>query len=140
MSTPRGPGGVQGLGGEVGRLFGLYDEQVDRLRTERTQENERLRADSERLAALAIENTRLREETARLQAEREELLAAFSRMADLVEQVRRSRGGGGAGEAMGGYVELRGFVGGGSVIALATILHPDWPRPSRVRVRKWGNF
>jgi len=64
------------LAAEVGRLFGLYQEQVSRLLTERTQENERLRADSERLAALAMENTRLREETARLQAEREELLAA----------------------------------------------------------------
>jgi len=110
MSTPKGPEDVQRLAAEVGRLFGLYHEQVDRLRTERTQENERLRADSERLAALAIENTRLREETARLQAEREELLAAFSRMADLVEQVRQSRGGGVAGKRWGVYVELPGFV------------------------------
>src|SRR5216684_6858286 len=106
MSTPKGPADVQHLAAEVGRLFGLYHEQVDRLLTERTQENERLRADSERLVALAIENTRLREETARLQAEREELLAAFSRMADLVEQVRQSRGGGVAGKRWGVYVGL----------------------------------
>jgi predicted nuclease with TOPRIM domain len=79
---------------EEGRRFlGRWREALDAL----IAENERLRADSERLAALAIENTRLREETARFQAEREELLAAFSRMADLVEQVRRSRGGGEAG-------------------------------------------
>jgi predicted nuclease with TOPRIM domain len=74
---------------EEGRRFlGRWREELDAL----VAENERLRADSERLAAFAIENTRLREETARLQAEREELLAAFSRMADLVEQVRRGAG------------------------------------------------
>ena len=38
---------------------------------------------------------------------------------------------------MGVYVELRGFVVAGRVIALATILHRDWPRTSRVRVRRW---
>ncbi len=75
------------------RFLGRWQEEFEAL----IAENERLRADSERLAALAIENTRLREETARLQAEREELLAAFSRMADLVRQVRSSHGRGGAG-------------------------------------------
>lgn len=74
---------------EEGRRFlGRWREELDAL----IAENERLRADSERLAAFAIENTRLREETARLQAEREELVAAFSRMAGLVEQVRRGAG------------------------------------------------
>jgi predicted nuclease with TOPRIM domain len=75
------------------RFLGRWQEELEAL----IAENERLRADSERLAALAIENTRLREETARLQTEREELLAAFSRMANLVEQVRHSRGGGAVG-------------------------------------------
>ncbi len=75
------------------RFIGRWREELDAL----IAENDQLRGDSERLAALAIENTRLREETARLQAERDELLAAFSRMSDLVEQVRRSRGGSGAG-------------------------------------------
>jgi predicted nuclease with TOPRIM domain len=88
MSTPKGPEDVRHLAAEVGRLFGLYHGQVDRLLAERTQENERLRADSERLVALAIENTQLREETARLQAERDELVAAFSRLADLMRQIR----------------------------------------------------
>jgi len=50
MSTPKGPEDVQHLAAEVGRLFGLYHEQVDRLLTERTEENERLRAELGRLA------------------------------------------------------------------------------------------
>ena len=75
------------------RSLGRWQEELEAL----IAENERLRADSERLAALAIENTRLREETARLQAEREELLVAFSRMAELMEQVRHPRSGGAVG-------------------------------------------
>ena len=45
MSTPKGPEDIGQLAAEVGRRFGLYHEQVDRLQTERTQENERLRAE-----------------------------------------------------------------------------------------------
>ncbi len=73
------------------RALGRWREELDAL----IAENEQLRADNERLAALASENTRLREETARFQAERDELVAVFSRLADLVEQVRPSPGGGG---------------------------------------------
>jgi hypothetical protein len=64
---------------------------------ERTQENERLRADLGRLDALQTEIARINHDNDRLRAERDELLAAFSRMADLVDQVRHSRGGGGTG-------------------------------------------
>jgi len=82
------------LAAEAGRLFGLYHEQVDRLQTEQAQENERLRADLGRLDALQTEIARINHDNDRLRAERDELLAAFSRMADLVDQVRQSRGGG----------------------------------------------
>ncbi|HYS28360.1 MAG TPA: hypothetical protein VEQ12_02510, partial [Candidatus Limnocylindria bacterium] len=34
MSTPKGPEDVQHLAAEVGRLFGLYHEQADRLLTQ----------------------------------------------------------------------------------------------------------
>jgi Tfp pilus assembly protein PilN len=97
MSTPEDPKHVQHLAAEVGRLFGLYHEQVDRLLTERTQENEWLRAELGRLDALQAEITRIKQDNDRLRAERDELLAAFRRMADLIEEVRRSRGGGVAG-------------------------------------------
>ena len=93
MSTPMGPEDLQHLAAEVGRLFGLYHEQVDSLMTERTQENERLRVDLGRLDALQTEIARLNQDNDRLRAERDELLTAFSRMADLVDQVRQSRGG-----------------------------------------------
>ncbi len=94
MSTPKGPEDVQHLAAEVGRLFGLYHEQAARLLTERTQENERLRAELGRLDALQAEIARINQDNDRLRAERDQLLAAFRRMADLVEQVRQSRGGG----------------------------------------------
>ena len=97
MSTPKGPEDVQDLAAEVGRLFGLYHEQVDRLLTERTEENERLRAELGRLDELQAVIARVNQDNERLRAERDELLAAFRRMADLVEQVRQSRGGGVAG-------------------------------------------
>ena len=97
MSTPEVPKDVQHLAAEVGRLFGLYHEQVDRLLTERTQENERLHAELGRLDELQAVIARVNQDNDRLRAERDDLLAAFRRMADLVEQVRHSRGGGGAG-------------------------------------------
>jgi len=37
MSTPKGPEDIGQLAAEVGRRFGLYHEQVDRLQTERTR-------------------------------------------------------------------------------------------------------
>ena len=97
MSTPKGPEDVQHLAAEVGRLFGAYHEQVDRLLTERTEENEPLRAELGRLDELQAVIARVNQDNDRLRAERDELLAAFRRMADLVEQVRQSRGGGVAG-------------------------------------------
>ena len=57
MSTAKGPEDVQHLAAEVGRLFSVYLEQVDRPLTERTQENERFRAEIGRLGELAAENT-----------------------------------------------------------------------------------
>jgi predicted nuclease with TOPRIM domain len=68
------------------RVLDRWREALEAL----LSENEQLRADSERLAALAVENIGLREETAGLQAEREELVTAFSRLADLADQVRPS--------------------------------------------------
>src|SRR5258707_14147984 len=92
MSTTMGPEDLQHVAAEVGRLFGLYHEQVDRLMTERTQENERLRADLGRLDALQTAIARINHDNDRLRAERDELLAPFSRTADLVDQVRHARG------------------------------------------------
>ncbi len=58
MSTPKGPEDIGQLAAEVGRRFGLYHEQVDRLQTERTQENERLRADLGRLGRRSRASTK----------------------------------------------------------------------------------
>ncbi len=79
---------------EEGReLLSMLNEQVEYL----AQENERLRAELGRLDALQAEIARVNQDNDRLRAERDELLAAFRRMADLVEQVRHSRGGGAVG-------------------------------------------
>ena len=88
------------------RFLGRWQEELEAL----IAENERLRAELGRLDAVQAEIARVNQDNDRLRAERDDLLAAFRRMADLVEQVRHSRGGGGAGEAMGAYAELRGFV------------------------------
>ena len=93
-STPKGPEDIGQLAAEVGRRFGLYHEQVDRLQTEQALENERLRADLGRLDALQAEIARSNQDNDRLRADRDELLAAFRRMAELADQVRQSRGGG----------------------------------------------
>jgi cell division septum initiation protein DivIVA len=78
---------------EEGReLLGMLHEEVEQL----AQENERLRAEIGRLDELQAVIARVNQDNDRLRAERDELLAAFRRMADLVEQVRHSRGGGGA--------------------------------------------
>ncbi len=50
-----------------------------------------------RVAELEAVLAHSNQDTNRLRAERDELLAAFNRMAHLVEQVRLSRGGGPAG-------------------------------------------
>lgn len=92
LSTPKCPEDVRHLAAEVGRLFGLYHEQIDRLLAERTQENERLRAALGRLDELQAVIARVNQDNDRLWAERNELLAAFRRMADVIEQLRQSRG------------------------------------------------
>jgi len=94
MSTPGGSNDVQHLAAEAGRLFGLYHEQVDRLQTEQAQENELLRADLGRLDALQAEIARSNQDNDRLRADRDELLAAFRQMADVIERLRQSRGAG----------------------------------------------
>lgn len=60
------------LAAEVGRLFGLYHEQIDRLLAERTQENERLRAALGRLDELQAVIARVNQDNDRLWAERNE--------------------------------------------------------------------
>ena len=75
---------------EEGReLLGMLHEQVDHL----AQENERLRAEVGRLDDLQAVIARINQDNDRLRAERDELLTAFRRVADLVKQVRHSRGG-----------------------------------------------
>ncbi len=79
---------------EEGRdLLRMLNEQVEYL----AQENERLRAETARLDELQTVIARVNQDNDRLRAERDELLAAFRRMADLVEEVRHSRGGGAVG-------------------------------------------
>jgi cell division septum initiation protein DivIVA len=79
---------------EEGReLLGMLHERVEHL----VQENERLRAELGRLDELQAAIASINQDNNRLRAERDELLAAFHRMAHLVEQVRHSRGGGAVG-------------------------------------------
>ena len=74
---------------EEGReLLGLLHDEVEHL----AQENERLRAELGRLDELQAVIARVNRDNDRLRTERDELLAAFRRMADLVEQIRHSRG------------------------------------------------
>lgn len=72
-------------------LLSMLHDEVDRL----TQENKRLHAELGRLDELQAVIARVNRDADRLRAERDELLAGFRRMADLVEQIRRSRGAGG---------------------------------------------
>jgi cell division protein FtsB len=75
---------------EEGReLLGMLHEQVDHL----AQENERLRAEVGRLDDLQAVIARINRDNDRLRAERDELLTIVRRVADMVEQVRHSRGG-----------------------------------------------
>jgi predicted nuclease with TOPRIM domain len=69
-------------------------ELIDRLREaigHLVQENEGLLRRFNELQAVMA---RMNQDNNRLRAERDELLAAFNRLAHLVEQVRLSRGGG----------------------------------------------
>ena len=68
-------------------LLSMLHDEVDHL----TQENERLRAELGRLDELQAVIARVNRDADRLRAERDELLAGFRRMADLVEEMRRSR-------------------------------------------------
>ena len=75
-STPKGPEDIGQLAAEVGRRFGLYHEQVDRLQTEQAQENERLRADLGRLEA---EIARINHDNDRLRAEQTSCWPPFAK-------------------------------------------------------------
>jgi uncharacterized coiled-coil DUF342 family protein len=69
-------------------LLGMLHEQIDHL----AQDNERLRAELGRLDELRAVIARVNQDNDRLRAERDELLAAFRRMADVIDQLRQSRG------------------------------------------------
>jgi len=71
-------------------LLALLHEQVEHL----AQENERLRAELRLLDELQAVIARVNQDNDRLRAERDELLAAFRRLAELAEELRRSSGGG----------------------------------------------
>jgi len=74
---------------EEGReLLAMLHEQVDHL----AQDNERLRAELGRLDELQAVIVHVNQDNDRLRAERDELLATFRRVADMVAQVRPSRG------------------------------------------------
>jgi predicted nuclease with TOPRIM domain len=73
---------------EARELLSMLHDDVEHL----TQENERLRAELGRLDELQAVIERVNRDADRLRAERDDLLLSFRRIADLVEQVRRSRG------------------------------------------------
>jgi cell division septum initiation protein DivIVA len=74
---------------EEGReLLGMLHDEVDHL----TQDNERLRAELGRLDRLQAVIARVNEDHDRLRAERDELLEGLRRIAELVEEMQRSRG------------------------------------------------
>lgn len=68
-------------------LLSMLHDEIEHL----TQENERLRAELRRVDELEAVIVRVNRDADRLRAERDELLAGFRRIADLVEQIRRSR-------------------------------------------------
>lgn len=75
---------------EEGReLLGMLHEEVEHL----GQENEQLRAELARLDQLQAVIVRINQDNDRLRAERDELLAGFHRIADLVDQLRHRAGG-----------------------------------------------
>ncbi len=69
-------------------LLSMLHDEIEHL----AQDNERLRAELGRLDELQAVIARVNRDADRLRAERDELLAGFRRMADLMEQIRRSRG------------------------------------------------
>ena len=71
-------------------LLGMLHEQIEHL----AQDNERLRAEIGRLDELQAVIARVNRDNDKLRAERDELLAAMRRIADVVEQLRESRGWG----------------------------------------------
>lgn len=71
-------------------LLGMLHEQVEHL----AQDNERLRAELGRLDELQAVIARVNHDNDKLRAERDELLAALRRIAEVVEQLRESRGWG----------------------------------------------
>ena len=74
---------------EEGReLLGMLHDEVEHV----GQENERLRAELGRLDQLQAVIARLNQDNDRLRAERDELLAGFRRISDLVDQMQRSHG------------------------------------------------
>jgi uncharacterized coiled-coil DUF342 family protein len=68
-------------------LLAMLHEQVEHL----AQDNERLRAELARIDELQAVIVRVNEDNDRLRDERDELLATFRRVADVVEQLRESR-------------------------------------------------
>jgi predicted nuclease with TOPRIM domain len=68
-------------------LLAMLYEQVEHL----AQDNERLRAELARIDELQAVIVRVNQDNDRLRDERDELLATFRRVADVVEQLRESR-------------------------------------------------
>jgi len=68
-------------------LLAMLHEQVEHL----AQDNERLRAELARIDELQAVIVRVNQDNDQLRAERDELLATFRRVADVVEQLRESR-------------------------------------------------
>ena len=68
-------------------LLAMLHEQVEHL----AQDNERLRAELARIDELQAVIVRVNQDNDRLRGERDELLATFRRVADVVEQLRESR-------------------------------------------------
>jgi uncharacterized coiled-coil DUF342 family protein len=73
---------------EEGReLLGMLHDEVEHV----AQERDRLSAELGRLDQLQAVIARINQDNDRLRAERDELLASFRRVADLVEEMQRSR-------------------------------------------------
>jgi hypothetical protein len=71
-------------------LLAMLYEQVEHL----AQDNARLRAELGRLDELQAVIASVNQDNDQLRAERDELLTAFRRIADVVERLRQSRGSG----------------------------------------------